>query len=160
MAREEGVDRARELFVRAFLQQVGSSFHDTAECSFGLDVRAVKLGIRPFVEGFANRLKDPLIRALDRFHKALVRLAVDIEGAGLAVVIGPPPVGSVERRRRFSALGPFDGGMAVTPSLEGCGKQNIDLMFRDATALSLSALKPEARVYWISGISAILPLSR
>lgn len=52
----------------------------------------MKLSDRRFVEGFANRIKDPLIRVPDRCHKSLVRLAVDVENARLAAVAGPPPM--------------------------------------------------------------------
>ena len=74
------------------LEQGKSLFHDTAVCGFGLDVRAVKLSDLCLVEGFVNRVKDPLIRIADSCHKALVRLAVDIEEAWLAAVVGPPPM--------------------------------------------------------------------
>lgn len=142
------------------LGQGKSLFHDTAVCGFGLDVRAVKLSDQCLVEGFVNRVKDPLIRVADSCHKALVRLAVDIQGAGLTVLIGPPPAGSVERRRRFSHLGPFDDGMAVAPSSVDCGKQNIDLMLQNAAIPNSFGAQVCRPLYWISGISVILPLSK
>ena len=51
------------------LQQGEALFHNTAICGFSLDVRTVKLGDLSFVEGLANRVKDPLIRVANRFKQ-------------------------------------------------------------------------------------------
>ena len=55
----------------------------------------MKLGDRCLVEGFANRLKDPLVRVSDGVHQTLIRLAVDIEETPLAAVVDAPPMGPI-----------------------------------------------------------------